>query len=103
MLEAGGACAAAALFPRWDGPVMNPQPPKSPPPEPPAPTPSGGSVPGPLGQEAPVRALAALQELQAMQRALPRGPALAWERAAFSAVFDHPDPGLRIRRFLEKA
>jgi hypothetical protein len=43
-----------------------------------------------------------LRELQDHQQGLSRGPALAWERAAFSEVFNHPDPGLRIRRFLDK-
>ena len=33
---------------------------------------------------------------------LPRTAALAWERVAFAKVFDHPEPGLRIRRFLDK-
>jgi hypothetical protein len=44
-----------------------------------------------------------LRDLQDHQRGLPRGPALAWERAAFSEVLDHPDPGLRIRQFLDKS
>jgi hypothetical protein len=44
-----------------------------------------------------------LRDLQDQQRRLPRGAALAWERAVFSEVFDHPDPGLRIRRFLDKS
>jgi hypothetical protein len=43
-----------------------------------------------------------LSDLQVHQQGLPRGAALAWERAVFSEVFDHPDPGLRIRRFLDK-
>jgi hypothetical protein len=43
-----------------------------------------------------------LSDLQVHQQGLPRSAALAWERAVFSEVFDHPDPGLRIRRFLDK-
>lgn len=82
---------------------MNPQPPQPQPREPQVAPPSEGPAPGSGGREIPSRALDALQELQATQRGLPRGAALAWERAAFSAVFDHPEPGLRIRRFLEKA
>jgi hypothetical protein len=49
------------------------------------------------------RALVLLENLQAHQHGLPRIPALAWERAAFAEVFDHSEPGRRIRRFLEKA
>ena len=47
------------------------------------------------------RALELLGNLQARQAGLPRPAALAWERAAFGEVFDHPEPGQRIRRFLE--
>lgn len=54
------------------------------------------SVPG-----ACERALGLLGILQARQAELPRPAALAWERAAFGEVFDHPEPGQRIRRFLE--
>ena len=49
------------------------------------------------------RAFFLLDGLQARQGGLCRSAALAWERAAFAEVFDHPDPGQRIRRFLEKA
>jgi hypothetical protein len=49
------------------------------------------------------RALFLLESLHRHQEYLPRSAALSWERAAFSEVFDHPEPGLRIRRFLEKA
>jgi hypothetical protein len=49
------------------------------------------------------RALALLAHLRHHQDGLPRPAALAWERAAFGEAFDHPEPGLRIRRFLEKA
>ncbi|WP_243288446.1 hypothetical protein [Geothrix terrae] len=49
------------------------------------------------------RALFLLGDLQKRQEGLPRPAALAWERAAFAAVFDDPGPGQRIRRFLEKA
>lgn len=49
------------------------------------------------------RAMALLGNLQQHQEGLPRPAALAWERAAFAEAFDHPEPGRRIRRFLEKA
>jgi hypothetical protein len=48
------------------------------------------------------RALSLLGNLQRRQAGLPRSPALAWERAAFAEAFDHPEPGRRIRRFLDK-
>ena len=48
------------------------------------------------------RALGLLENLQRQQAELARTAALAWERAAFCEVFDHPEPGLRIRRFLDK-
>ncbi len=48
------------------------------------------------------RALVLLGNLQARQAGLARPAALAWERAAFAEVFDHPEPGRRIRRFLDK-
>ena len=54
------------------------------------------------GVDASLRVLNALCELQVRQSVMPRGPALAWERAAFAEVFDHPDPALRIRQFLDK-
>lgn len=54
------------------------------------------------GIEACARALSLLENLQGLQRSLPRKPALALERAAFCEVFDHPEPALRIRRFLDK-
>jgi hypothetical protein len=54
------------------------------------------------GFDACERALFLLGNLSRQQEALPRPAALAWERAAFAEVFDHPDPGLRIRRFLDK-
>jgi hypothetical protein len=44
-----------------------------------------------------------LCELQGYQQGLARGPALAWERVVFSEVFDHSEPGLRIRQFLDKS
>ena len=47
------------------------------------------------------RALTLLGNLQARQAGLPRPAALAWERAAFAEVFDHPEPSQRIQRFLE--
>ena len=46
------------------------------------------------------RALILLGNLQSHQARLARSPALAWERAAFAEAFNHPEPGLRIRRFL---
>ncbi|WP_291270274.1 hypothetical protein [Geothrix sp.] len=49
------------------------------------------------------RALALLGALRHRQAGTARAAALAWERAAFTEVFDHPEPGQRIRRFLEKA
>ncbi len=49
------------------------------------------------------RALALLGALRHHQVGVVRAAALAWERAAFAEVFDHPEPGQRIRRFLEKA
>jgi hypothetical protein len=48
------------------------------------------------------RALSLLGNLQGVQAGLARPAALAWERAAFAEAFDHPEPGLRIRRFLVK-
>jgi hypothetical protein len=54
------------------------------------------------GFHASLRSLNMLCDLQGHQCGLPRNPALAWERVAFAEVFDHPDPGLRIRRFLDK-
>jgi len=54
------------------------------------------------GFDASERALFWLGNLQHQQAALPRPAALAWERVAFTEVFNHPDPGLRIRRFLDK-
>jgi hypothetical protein len=49
------------------------------------------------------RALVLLGNLHLAQAGLPRPAALAWERAAFAEVFDHPEPGRRIRHFLDKA
>lgn len=49
------------------------------------------------------RALGLLGATREFQTDLSRPAALAWERAAFSEAFDHPEPGERIRRFLEKA
>ncbi len=54
------------------------------------------------GVDASLRVLNALEDLRARQSVMPRGPALALERAAFAEVFNHPDPRLRIRRFLDK-
>jgi len=48
------------------------------------------------------RALALLEDLRRNQAGLPRPAALAWERAAFSEVFDHPEPSRRIQSFLAK-
>jgi len=55
------------------------------------------------GLDACQRALFFLENLQRHQQGLPRDAALAWERAAFCEIFDHPEPGHRIRRFLERA
>jgi len=54
------------------------------------------------GFDAGERALFLLGNLRLQQRSLSRQQALAWERAAFAEVFDHPEPALRIRRFLDK-
>jgi hypothetical protein len=54
------------------------------------------------GIDACERALSLLENLQQLQENLTRGPALGWERAAFSETFNHPEPRLRIRRFLDK-
>lgn len=63
----------------------------------------GSATPGAdTGFPAGERALSLLGGLQARQGGLPRPAALAWERAVFAEVFDHPEPGLRIRRFLDK-
>ena len=48
------------------------------------------------------RAITILENLDKWQAGLPRRPALAWERAAFCKVFDHPEPGRRIQSFLAK-
>ena len=59
-------------------------------------------VPAPgVTSEACERALDLLGKLQNRQAGLPRPAALAWERAAFTEAFDHPEPSQRIRRFLE--
>ena len=58
-------------------------------------------VPDPVSG-ACARALDLLGNLQARQAGLSRPSALAWERAAFAEAFDHPEPGQRIRRFLDK-
>jgi hypothetical protein len=55
------------------------------------------------GFNACARANFLLENLLGRQRRLSRNPALALERAAFSEVFDHPEPALRIRRFLDRA
>ena len=54
------------------------------------------------GLPADERALDLLEGLQERQEGLPRPAALAWERAVFAEVFGHPEPGTRIRRFLDK-
>lgn len=61
-----------------------------------------GNPPVATGCDACERALALLSNLEQAQRNLSRSPALALERAAFMEIFNHPDPGLRIRRFLDK-
>lgn len=62
-----------------------------------------GNPPVETGFDACERAVSLLGNLQRHQEGLPRSAALAWERAAFAEVFDHPEPGWRIRRFLQKA
>jgi len=47
------------------------------------------------------RAQALLESLRQIQAGLPRPPAQAWERVVFCEAFDHPEPGARIRSFLE--
>jgi hypothetical protein len=54
------------------------------------------------GLDARERALVLLKNLLHHQAGLRRTQALAWERAAFSEVFDHSEPGIRIRQFLDK-
>lgn len=54
------------------------------------------------GLDATQRALAFLEILQQRQSGLRRPTALAWERVVFAEVFDHPDPGRTISRFLDK-
>jgi hypothetical protein len=54
------------------------------------------------GFDAWERALSLLDNLQLNQAGLSRPASLAWERAALAEAFDHPEPGLRIRRFLDK-
>jgi hypothetical protein len=54
------------------------------------------------GLDASDRALQLLENLQHQQANLARHPALALERCAFAEVFEYPEPGLRIRRFLDK-
>jgi hypothetical protein len=46
------------------------------------------------------RALQLLDATREAQEGLSRSAALAWERAAFRAAFQHPEPGQRIRAFL---
>ena len=55
------------------------------------------------GLDARERALVLLKNLLGHQTGLRRTQALAWERAAFSEVFDHSEPGIRIRQFLDKS
>ena len=53
-------------------------------------------------EKADSRALALLGELRDFQQALPRGPALAWERVAFAMAFLDDDPRRRVQAFLSK-
>ncbi len=41
-----------------------------------------------------------LAELRGFQTGLPRGAALAWERALFAAAFLDPEPQRRVGAFL---
>lgn len=50
--------------------------------------------------EADPRALALLVRLTRAQTGLGRGPALAWERAAFAEAFEDPGPSRRVQAFL---
>jgi hypothetical protein len=52
--------------------------------------------------KADLRALALLKELRTFQSGLARGPALAWERAAFAMAFLDDEPRRRVRAFLSK-
>lgn len=60
-------------------------------------SPAPHSPPGPEGD---ARALELLWATRAQQRGLPRGAALAWERAAFAEAFADPEPARRVQAFL---
>jgi hypothetical protein len=60
------------------------------------------NAPVATGGDACERALTLLGNLQCHQAGLSAGASLAWERAAFGEVFTHPEPRLRIRRFLDR-
>ena len=51
--------------------------------------------------EADSRALDLLRKLTLLQAGLPRSQALAWERVFFAEAFADPEPGRRVRAFLE--
>lgn len=58
-------------------------------------------VPSPSARPASGRALDLLAATRTVQEGLPAGAALAWERAAFREAFLDPEPGRRIRAFLD--
>ncbi len=49
------------------------------------------------------RALLLLAELRCFQAKVPKGAALAWERATFAEAFLDPEPLRRVQAFLSKA
>lgn len=60
-------------------------------------------APVPPARPAPAsgRALDLLASTRTVQEGLPPAAALAWERAAFREAFLDPEPGRRIRAFLD--
>jgi len=58
--------------------------------------------PGKPAEKADPRALTLLKELRDRQSALPRGPALAWERVVFAIAFLDKEPHRRVKAFLSK-
>jgi hypothetical protein len=58
------------------------------------------SAPAPPPEGDP-RAISLLHDLRRHQGGLPRGAALAFERAAFCEAFLDPEPARRVRTFLE--
>lgn len=62
-----------------------------------------GLMPPLPSPDADARALELLRALRDHQAGLDRGPALAWERAAFAEAFASPEPARRVQAFLGKA